>query len=211
MVRRGRRTHVGRHQSRYRRGSARHSLRQPEGSSSSHCRRPQGDAELDEADRLRPRQGLEENRRAHARASRRHRSNAHARTGQTLGRGQGRGSAFGRHFRMVRRRSQAQLWADHPQLGCRQTPHDVEAPGRCSRRHQPLELPHNFAGAQDRPGVGSGLHDRLQARQSDAVVFGAGFRMSGRCGRSGGRGKLGDRASARHCGRIPRKSSLPQD
>ena len=78
-----------------------------------------GHAGLDEADRLGPGQGPQEDRRPDARAGRRHRPHADDGAGQAARRGQGRSAALGRHLRVVRRGGQARLRPGDPQLGAR--------------------------------------------------------------------------------------------
>ena len=81
--------------------------------------------------------------------------------------------------------------------------------------HQPLELPHRPAIAQDRPGHGRRLHGGQQTGQPDAVVPDPGVRVPGR-GRSA-RGRRqpghgtgpGDRRRVRPQSRWSAKSALP--
>ena len=93
---------------------------------------------------------LQEDRRADARAGRRHRPHADDGTGQAAGRSQGGSAALRRHLRVVRRGRQARLWPGDPQLGPRQTARDDQASGRRRGGHQSVELPDHAASAQDR-------------------------------------------------------------
>ncbi len=129
-----------------------------------------GAAGVDEAHRLRPRQGAQEDRRPDARTGRRPRPHADDGAGQAARRGEGRGAALRRHLRVVRRGGQAGLRAGHPAVDAGQAAHDDQAPGRRRRRDRPVELPDHAASAQDRPGARRRLHDRLQAREPDAAV-----------------------------------------
>ncbi len=81
------------------------------------------------------------------------------RTGQAAGRGAWRGGVRRQLHRVVRRRSQAGLWRDHPDHRQQQALHRHQAAHRRVRGHHALELPDR----DDHPQGGAGAGRRLHA------------------------------------------------